>query len=776
MREIKVSGLSKRAEIAIDRWGVAHIRADVLEDLFFVQGYNAARDRLWQIDVWRKRGLGLLAADFGPGFLEQDRAARLMLYRGEMEAEWAAYSSDTKAICEAFVAGINAYIERVDCGGEKLPLEFEKLGSRPSRWNAEDVVRIRSHCLTYNAILEVARANVLAKAGRRADALRGRIEPSVEPVVDPNLALSDVPLAVVDLLNLAKAPVSFSPERLACSMGQAYLWSHLNVRGEVEPAIESEGSNNWVVSPARSTTGRPIMAADPHRAQTVPALRYLVHLSMPGLDLIGAGEPAVPGISLGHNGHSAFSLTISAADQEDVYVYETKPEDSTAYRYKDGWETMTTVEEVIEVKGCAPQTLSLRYTRHGPVVYEDCAKRQAFAVRTVWTEPGTAPYLASLSAMRAKTFDEYRRALRRWGTPSTNHLYADVTGTIGWQVAGKTPIRSNWNGLLPVSGDGRYEWSGYVALDDLPSARDPEQGFLATANEMNFPTGWDKPPIGYEWGDRSRADRIHSVLSSQATHALVDSCRLQNDLYSTPAKRFQNILREQHFEDDIARRSASHLLAWDCSLDAASSPAALFEIWITIHLKPALLEIFTQGENSSLLQPGDIQSVLSLAEKPEQWFETNAEKTLQRVFEHSLAAAWRDCEARLGADPCLWRWGELHKLSLNHAVSRAFPELSASFDIEPVAVGGSGSTIMYASYRSYDFQITSGPSVRMVIDVGDWDKCLFINLPGQSGDPASPHYRDLKDSWLSGGYSPLLYSPEAIDPEVEELIVLEPTN
>lgn len=777
MREIGVSGLNERAEIAVDLWGVAHIRANALADLFFAQGYNVARDRLWQIDLWRKRGLGLLSADFGPGFLEQDRASRLMLYRGDMAAEWAAYSPDAELICEAFVAGINAFVERIELREENLPPEFEKLGSRPSRWKAEDVVRIRSHCLTYNAVTEVIRANVLATAGTQADALRCQIEPPVEPVADPNLALSDIPMAVNDVLKLAKAPVSFSPERLAADLGQAPLWKRLSVEGEVVQIVESEGSNNWVVSSARTATGRPIMATDPHRAQTVPALRYMVHLSAPGLNLIGAGEPAVPGISLGHNGHSAFSLTISAADQEDVYVYETRPGDPSAYRYKESWESVTTIEEVFEVKGCTQQTFPLHFTRHGPIVFEDSGSRKAFAVRTVWSEPGSAPYLASLSAMRAKTFDDYRDALRGWGTPSTNHLYADVTGAIGWQVAGKTPIRPNWNGLLPVSGDGRYEWSGYAALDDLPSTRDPKQGFLATANEMNLPLGWekDKPPIGYEWGEKSRAQRICDVLGGQANHALIDSCRLQNDLHSMPAQRMKIVLREMHFENEIASLAATHILNWDCVLHPESSPAALFETWITSHLKSALFDIFTEGKNS-LLQPGAIQSVLSVAEKPDLWFESDAETRRQEIFQQTLAAAWRDCETGLGTDAHLWQWGKLHKLSLNHAVSRAFPELSASLDIGAMEIGGSGSTIMFAGYRPHDFQITSGPSVRIVMDVGDWDECLFVNLPGQSGDPSSRHYRSLTESWRDGDYKPLLYSREAVDEATEFRIVLAPAH
>lgn len=776
-RTVPVRGLEKPAEIAVDRWGVSHIKAAGRDDLFFAQGFNAARDRLWQIDLWRKRGLGLLAADFGPGYLEQDRASRLFLYRGDMEAEWAAYGPDAREICEAFVAGVNTYVELVESGEMPLPAEFELLGSRPARWRAEDVVRIRSHCLTRNALSEVLRANVMARAGSEADAMRKRIDPPAAPFADPDLSLADIPLAAIDVFKLATAFVSFSPERLGARLEDAGNWTRIDALGDVVQAADSQGSNNWAVSPSRTVTGRPIMAMDPHRTHTVPSVRYVVHLSMPGFDAIGAGEPAVPGISMGHNGHSAFSITIFGADQEDVYVYDTRSGQKEAYRYGGGWEVMEVVEEIFEVKGCEPQHLPLRFTRHGPVVHEEPEKNRAFAIRTVWSEPGSAPYMASLAAMRTTSFEDYRKALRGWGTPSINHLYADVTGTIGWQTVGKTPIRPNWNGLLPVPGDGRYEWSGFVAPEELPSACNPERGFLATANEMNLPSGWSetKPAIGYEWVDASRSQRIHRVLGGQPKHGLTDSCALQNDLYSMAAERMQAVLRRMTFTDAAAKMAAPHVLAWDCVTRADSSPAALFEIWVTNHLKPALYETFATDPNVwPLLQPGDIQSVLDVMERPRDWLGEGAEERCLAMVERTLAAAWRDCESRFAGGPETWQWGKVHHLPLNHAVGKAFPGISASFDIEPMELGGSGSSPMYAVYRPDDFEAITGPSVRMVIDVGGWDNSLFVNLPGQSGDPSSPHYRDLKDAWLGGTYKPLLYSREAIEKEVETRIVLTP--
>ena len=350
-RRLQIAGLKEAVEIAVDRWGIAHIRASNADDLFFAQGYNAARDRLWQIDLWRKRGLGLLAADFGPGYLAQDRASRLFLYRGDMEREWASYAPDARQICEAYVAGINSYVARTERGEEKLPLEFTLLKTRPARWKAEDVVRIRSHCLTRNGISEILRAIVLSKAGDKADAIRKQLTPSVSPVTAPDLDLSSIPLAALDVFKLATASVSFSPERLNAPLEAAARWVRVDGVGDIVQRAESEGSNNWAIAPERTSTGRPIMAMDPHRTHAVPSLRYMVHLSMPGFDAIGAGEPAVPGVSMGHNGHSAFSLTIFGGDQEDVYVYETRDGDPASYRYGDGWERMSVVEEVFEVKG-----------------------------------------------------------------------------------------------------------------------------------------------------------------------------------------------------------------------------------------------------------------------------------------------------------------------------------------------------------------------------------------------------------------------------------------
>ena len=437
---VTLPGLSGPATITIDRWGIPHIVAANRADLFFAQGLNVARDRLWQIDLWRKRGLGRLAADFGPGYLEQDRASRLFLYRGSMAAEWAAYEGNGEAVCRSFVAGINAYIDIVSREPDRLPPEFQIARTKPEKWSPEDVVRVRSHALSRNALSEVLRANVMSRADAETDLLRQNLEPTVipRPAVDINLAA--VPMAVLDLFKLACAPVNFEPQRLAATLEEASAWRKVAVAGEVERHAEVQGSNNWVVGAGRTESGRPILANDPHRVHAIPSLRYLVHLSCPDLNVIGAGEPNSPGVTMGQNGTAAFGLTIfTGPDQEDVYVYETAPNQPDLYRFGDGWEQMRRVEEPVEIKGQQDQTMVLKFTRHGPVVFEDTANRRAFAIRSVWFEPGSAPYFASLAAMETRSFKSFSDRMARWAVPTVNQLYADVGGDIGWLAAGKTP-------------------------------------------------------------------------------------------------------------------------------------------------------------------------------------------------------------------------------------------------------------------------------------------------------------------------------------------------
>jgi penicillin amidase len=770
-------GLSAAASISIDKWGIPHIRAANMRDVFFVQGYNAARDRLWQIDLWRKRGLGLLAADFGPGYLEQDKAARLFLYRGDMQQEWNAYSEDAEAIATAFVDGINAYIDSLAGQPEAMPPEFALFGTHPARWEAADVVRIRSHSLMRNGLSEVIRANVISGASAEVDLLRQALDPVTDPFVADGIALDEIPLDVLDTFKLALAPVSFDEARLASAADEAVLWRKVAGTGDVIRDAAAQGSNNWVIHGSMTATGRPIMANDPHRTHAVPSLRYLVHLTCPEFDLIGAGEPCLPGICIGHNGTSAFGLTLFFGhDQEDVYVYEIHPDDPDLYRYGDGWERMTVLDQHVAVKDGGGATLILRFTRHGPIVYADKTRNRAYAIKSVWFDPGTAPYFASIASMRTKNFADFSTTMSRWGVPATNQVYADQGGTIGWVVAGFSPVRPNWDGLLPVPGDGRYEWDGYFPAADLPIVSNPDKGFVATANEPNLPADWDHETrqIGYEWLERSRSNRIHDVLGAGGGHTVASSGTLQADSVSLPARRLTALLAT--LSSGIVGEAAAIFAGWDHRLDVESAAAALFEVWWSKHLRPGLFGLVTDDPKiQALLLPGDPETILPLLEQPDGRLGSDPVAARDGLIRSSLESALSECRERLGSDPETWRWGSLHQAHFVHATSTVYKDRPRpDGDVGPLEKGGSDSAPMNASYRTSDFRVTIGASVRVVVDVGSWDNSIWINTPGQSGNPSSSHYGDLAEQWSRGEFVPMLYSQARVDEVVEQRIDLVP--
>jgi penicillin G amidase len=761
-----VGGIQATVEILLDRWGVPHVYAASPYDAFFAQGFNAARDRLWQIDLWRRRGLGLLSEVFGSSFVEKDRAARLFLYRGDMRREWLAYGSDTKRVATAFVSGINEYVRLVCEDPDLVPEEFRMMGYGPSLWSPDDIVRIRSHGLYNNLASEVERALVLRDFGPEVEALRKPLEPPLKLTVPDGLDLALIPADVLGVYELATAPVEL-------------------LGGLPPPAKGQEGSNNWAVSPGRTATGRPILANDPHRAQSVPSLRYAVHLSSPGMDVIGAGEPALPGVSIGHNGKIAFGLTIFSIDQEDLYIYETNPHDPSEYRYQGRWEQMEIERQLIPVKDGASAEAEFRFTRHGPVIYEDRKKNVAFAVRAAWMEPGMAPYLGSVDYMRARDWDGFLAAMNRWGAPGENQVYADTDGNIGWKPAGLIPRRPNWDGLLPVPGDGRYEWNGFMDADELPVEFNPQRGWVASANEMNLPEDFphEDKKVGFEWYAPYRYRRIAEVLGGNPNFSLQDSVELQTDYLSVPARRIVARLRGLRSEDPKTALTLRMLTGWDCVLRADSAPAALFEIWHRMHLRGALLAKAMEGIVEPLRlaeavsrvmgveeQAGDARIDLETLEKLDA--RVGREATTRMILS-SLREAAEHVETLAGANQV--EWGRLHHAFLVHPLSQLVEGRTRErLDVGPAPRGGSGDTVGNTAYRLEDFRQTGGSSWRVVVDVGEWDDSLFINSPGQSGDPSSPHYSDLFRFWSRDGAVPLLYSREKVEAATECRIKLEP--
>lgn len=768
-------GLTGDVEVLTDRWGVPHVDAGSQTDAFRAQGWLAGRDRLWQVDQWRRRGLGLLAEVYGPDYVAHDRAARLFLYRGGMDEEWAAYAPGTRDAAEAFVDGLNAYVRLVRAEPERLPPEFTEVGYLPAFWDASDVPRIRAHGLYSNVRQEVARALTLrdhGDEGLAAEALRRRLEPPHTPQVPDGLDVTLVPDDVLAVYDLATLPVVLSP-------GEAPA-----------PGPAPEGSNNWVLAGSCTATGRPLLANDPHRAVSLPSLRWLCHLRAPGLDVVGAGEPALPGVSIGHNGTLAFGLTIFSADQEDLYAYRTHPDDARRYRYGDGWEPMRVVRETVPVAGAPDVEVELVFTRHGPVISADPLRHSAFAVRAAWLEPGMAPYLGSLGYLRARSPEEFLAAMTRWGAPPENQVYAGVDGRVGWTAGARAPVRPGWDGTLPVPGDGRYEWSGYLDASALPRRVDPPSGWVATANEMNLAPG--TPPehvVGYDWSPPYRRRRIDEVLAASTGVTAADLVRLQTDVLSLPARAV--VARLAHVTgDQPAVRDAMALLArWDARLSADSAAAALFEVWYRRHLRPALLaralaEVVGAGRATGRPRPavtaedvaGDPRVDLDILAAPVRHLGPDGERVLDALLTDTLADAVADVTGLLGPDPSRWAWGRLHVARPTHPLAGRMPGVAADrLTLGPLARGGSPDTVMATGYTP-DLVQSHGASFRVVVDVGDWDASLAMNAPGQSGDPRSPHYDDLLPLWAADGAFPLLYSREAVEAAAEHRLVLHPAR
>lgn len=717
--EVSVRGLQQPVEILRDRWGVPHIYARTQDDLFFAQGYMAARDRLFQLDLWRRQGTGKLAEVLGPDFVERDRTALLLRFRGDWQKEWPSYAPDTWQIVNAFVRGINAYIQDPQ---RKKTADFRKLGFEPGLWQPNDVVsRMAAFTMMTNLLAEAQRARLVDTYGAEA------IEKWLPP--DPFVKI-EIPRE----LNLKEVRVSA-------------LTAFDEATDELDDA--TQGSNNWVVSGRLSATGKPLLASDPHRGLQIPSLRRTVHLVGPGWNVFGSGEPALPGIALGHNETIGFGFTITGTDQQDLYIEQLHPTDPTQYLHKGAWKRLETERHAIVVKGeSKPRVVETQYTVHGPVVGTDLAMRRAYVMRWVGAEPGTAGYLAGLSLARAKDWPTFLQAVARFKAPAENLVYADTAGHIGFAVAGLTPVRGNWTGLLPVPGHtGDYEWKGFLAPEALPRALDPATGFFASANNNILPPGY-KHTLQYEWAPRFRVNRIEQQLRTRRGWTVDAMATLQHDIDSLPARRLLAATRKW---TPPAGSKASTILpllrAWDGRMTKDSAAPAVYLMWIS------RLAAAVSG------QPGLAASI----ERTLQTIESNAQPEL---LTRTLDATVAEFEKALGPDPRRWQYGNIHFLQLRH------PAMEKSFDRGPIPLGGDATTVNVAAGPG--FRATTGASFRMLLDLADWDRSRMTNLPGESGDPDSPHYADLIDDWANGRYHPMPFTRAAVESFSKERILLKP--
>jgi penicillin G amidase len=781
LERLEIAGLDAPVEILRDRWGIAHIYAETERDLFFAQGFNVARDRLFQLELWRRQATGTLAEIQGRRALERDIGARLLRFRGDMDAELRHYHPRGPAIIGAFVDGINAWIALTEAQPDLLPAEFRMLGLRPGRWT-EAVVISRHNGLYRNVTQELSIARLVAAVGE--DQARELLDPGPgrpDLTLHPSIRPEAIPDGVLRRYSAARSGVSWHADDVlpqyrrggeaSAAVASPFVLAHAAAL-DLGDETWLHGSNNWVVAGTRTATRAPFMANDPHRAITVPSLRYWVHLNGPGWNVIGGGEPALPGVSIGHNGHGAWGLTIFSIDQEDLYVYDTNAADPGRYRYRGGWESMRVDYDTIRVRDEAPVVVPLRFTRHGPVLYEDSAAQRAYALRAAWLEVGGAPYLASLRMNQARTWEEFREACMWSYTPSENMIWADTSGVIGWQAVGIAPVRRGWSGLVPVPGDGSFEWDGYLDPRALPHAVNPTDGWFATANENNVPPGYPHALGVSGWADPARYARIAEVLDGGRRFTLADMMALQHDELSLHARGLTALL--SGIEPPADLHAAFALLRdWDHVLAAGSAAAALYREWEPL-VSRAVWQRSVPAAAQDLSFARPLHRAIDWLHAPDGRFGSDPVRARDALLIETLRGALAATRERFGPDPTAWRYGDarMKHVRLRHALSAVVrPDIAERLELGPLPRGGSGTTV---NMTGDGMNQTSGASFRIVANLADWDVSVGTNTPGQSGDPDSPHYADLFELWATGRYFAVLYSRDRIEAATSAITVLEP--
>ena len=780
---LRVAGLAQPVEVLRDRWGVPHIYAKNEHDLFFAQGYSAARDRAFQFEMWRRQATGTMSEVIGRRELQRDRGARLFKFRGNLAAELARYHPHGAAIVGAFVEGVNAFVDETTRNPALIPAELRMLGIAPGRWTT-DVVISRHQGLLGNIDDELDYGRFVAHHGAPLLQKLEWFHPGPAPKLDLDPAIDGAALdaPILALYDAFRAPMRFQ----AADIKMAFRGDSANARRiAVLDSIADDdarwnhrrdiGSNNWVVSGQRTLSGRALMANDPHRSLSAPSLRYFVHLNAPGWNVIGGGEPMIPGVSIGHNDHGAWGLTIFETDGEDLYVYRTNPANPSQYQYKGAWESMRAIAESIPVKGEASSGVTLKYTRHGPVVYEDTVRHLAYAVRAAWMEPGGAPYMASLRMDQAKSWTEFRAACSYSNIPGENMIWADVAGNIGWQAVGIAPIRPNSSGLVPVPGDGRYEWAGYLPILQKPHAYNPPEGFIATANNNLTPENYPfRNAVGWDWADPARWARISEVLGSGRRVSMMDMMRLQTDYTSIPARSLVPMLAALPAADAATERARQLLVAWNYELDKGSVAAGIYEAWFRA-LHASVTRVVVPAPAREMAKGISTHRIIEWLTAPGGEFGRDPLATRDSVLRASLATAVADLTARYGADMSGWSWGRYHQVMLQHPMSAALtPEQKALFEVGPSwPRGGDGNTVGATGGGERQ---TSGASFRFIVEANDWDAAVGTNTPGQSGDVSSPHYRDLFELWKNDRYFPVKFSRPAVEGVTEARIILTPVR
>lgn len=767
----KTLKLNDKVEVLRDKFGINHIYANNQRDLFYMQGYLAARDRLFQFEIWRRQATGTVSEIFGESELERDIGTRLFMFRGDIKEELNHYHDDGYEIITSYTDGINAYISEVRNNPESLPIEFKILGIKPEIWTPSDVIS-RHQGLLGNIELELNIGRAVSKIGvDKVKDLQWFHPKDPELKLDEKITEEDLDQDILKLYNAYRKPIKFKKEYLLEEFRKnedlevSFLENSKNLEDEF-----SIGSNNWVISGKKSESGYPILANDPHRTIVAPSLRYLTHLVAPGWNVIGGGEPEIPGISIGHNGYGAWGLTVFRTDAEDLYIYELNPENSKQYYHKGEWIDFNIIKESIPIKGGEDYEIKLYYTIHGPVTLIDENRNRAYAVRCGWLEIGGSPYLASLRMNQSNSWEEFREACNYSNIPGENMIWADKDGNIGWQAVGIAPIRNTHSGMVPVMGDGRYEWDGYLPIIEKPNDFNPDDEFLATANENVTPLSYDKwNAIGFSWADPFRGDRVDQFLVDSKKFTMQDMIDLQVDYYSPPAFYLtgmlsglinydENFLKE--YDDYIWR-----LIKWDNKLNKNSVEATIYVNW-----ERNIINEFNKEYVPEKVKGLIRVQLFKIINKLYNMDENLRNNFLKKTFISSI----NDLKSKFGDKIDEWVYGQdgYKHIKVKHPLEDIVNDsIYKILSFQKYPRGGNGYTV---GATGSNLSQSHGATFKVIIDTKDWDNSLASNSPGQSGDPSSLFYRNLYKDWAEDKYFNLLYSKEIIESNLHSREVFYP--
>ncbi len=679
----------QQATVKRDSLGVPHIKAASVEDALFLQGYSTAQDRLWQMDVLRRAASGELSEVLGLRTLEMDRESRRLRVRRLADEHARALPTQDRSHIAAYTRGVNHFIETHRTA---LPLEFTLLKYDPRPWTISDTLCIGIHMirdLTDSWQDEIAKAGMMSTGDK----------------------------LLIDQLYPART-------------GQ-----------EVVP-----GSNAWVISGKRSATGKPILANDPHLMFSFPSTWYMTHIQAPGLNVEGVSLPGLPGVIVGHNDRIAWGITNLGFDVQDLYL-EQIDLNSGRYVFRGALEQARLERELILVRGERSVEQGNWITRHGPIWRNEGGR--SFSLRWIAAEPGRMAF-PFVQLNMARNWEEFRAALRRLTGPSSNMVYADVDGNIGYQAVGALPIRRNYQGDLPANGaSGEAEWDGFIPFDELPAAFNPPSGMIVSANQNPFPTDY-KYNVGGEFAPHYRSHQIRELLTKKSALKLEDMLVVQKDVYSALsqfiAQQTLAAFDKRDANNESLKTGAELLRKWNGQMEKDQA-APLLAALLYQQLRQAIGDRASNGKGQ-LWETRMVGPVIEriLRERPSNWFR-DYDQLLVRCFVDAMEEGKR----MQGRDPSGWRYGDYLELTLRHpALGQAswikyIPTLGKYFrvNVGPVRMSGSSTTVKQTTGRI-------GPSMRFVADTSDWDKSLMNLTAGQSGQLFSLHYSDQWEHYYEG--------------------------